>query len=121
MDLAEFVNEGKGVFHLDFDFSDISEEQREKIRVFFVSNSKRFDVHGKTFGAGCGKFLEVTSFFHKVVRVKGMELAAADFRYLGQMLGSFFFTFAESDALFVGSASFIDSRYRDSHCLFPEG
>ena len=120
VDLADVVNEGKGVFHVDFGFGDLTPEQKEKVRVFFVSNSKRFDVHGKTFGGGCGKFFDITSYFHKTIRVQGLELAAADFRYLGQLLGSFFFTFSEPDALFVGSASFVDSRYQDSHCQFPE-
>lgn len=119
IDLADVVNEGKGVFYLDFDFSDLTPEQKERIKVYFVSNAKRFEVHSQVFGAGCGKFFDITSFFHKSIRVKGFELAAADFRYLGQLLGSFFFTFAEPDALFVGSTSFIDSRYQDSHCQFP--
>ncbi len=120
IDLAEVVNEGKGLFYVDFGFGGLTDEQKKKIKVYFVSNAKRFDVHGKTFGAGCGKFMDITSYFHKSIRVKGVELAAADFRYLGQLLGSFFFTFAEPDALFVGSASFIDSRYQESHCRFPE-
>lgn len=120
IDLAEIINEGKGIFKLDFQIEGLTEKQHDAVKVYFVSNSKRFEVHGKTFGVGCGKYLDVTRFFHTKIQTHGMELAAADYRYLGQLLGSFFFTVPEADALYVGSASFVDSRYKDSHCVFPE-
>jgi hypothetical protein len=118
IDLAGYVKQGKGLFHLDFNFDELTDDQANLIKVYFISNAKRFEISGQKFGAGCGKFFDVTDFFHSRIRKGGMELAAADMRYLGQVIGSFVFSYLEPTALHIGSVTFLDTRYPDSHCTF---
>lgn len=117
IDLADSVNQGKGLFYLDFDFPELSQEQKSQLKVFYISNAKRFQISGQTVGAGCGQFFEVTQFFHDVIHQVGYELAAADFRYLGQMVGTFLFSYIEPNVLHIASVTFIDSRYPNIHCM----
>lgn len=117
IDLADSVNQGKGLFYLDFDFPELSEEQKSQVKVFYISNAKKFQIAGQSVGAGCGQFFDITQFFHEVIHQEGYELAAADLRYLGQMVGTFLFSYIEPAALHIASVTFIDSRYPNIHCL----
>ena len=120
IDLAEYIAGEKGVFYTRLLLEGLEEEQMENVKVYFVSNSKKMSVQEDIYGAGCGKFFDISKFYHNVVSQQGHEVAAANLRYIGQMIGTFFFFYAESDAFYVGSTSFIDSRYQDAHCIFPD-
>lgn len=117
IDLSDYVVEGRGVFYLgfDLDFSKI-ESDFSQLKVYFVSNSSPSRIGDEVYGAGCRHFFDITQYFHNEIRTRGLELAAADLRYLGPVLGTFFFVLTESDSLYVGSTSFVDSRYPDRHC-----
>lgn len=120
IDLGESVVGEKGIFYVKIEVGGLSSDQLENVKVYFVSNSKKMKVKEEIYGAGCGHFYDISQFYHKVLSKAGHEVAAADYRYLGQLVGTFFFFYAESDAFYVGSTSFIDSRFPETHCLFPE-
>ena len=120
IDLADYVIGEKGIFFVRIFAQGLDEIQLENLKVYFVSNSKKMNIQEDIYGAGCGKLFDISSFYHKIISQQGHEVAAAKLRYLGQLVGTFFFFYAESDAFYVGSSTFVDSRYQDSHCIFPE-
>jgi hypothetical protein len=114
VDLCDYVTPLKGGFNLKInakkeDGSDIS-----GLRMFYVSNGKTRKVDGNEFGAGCDKYMEITSFFHR--KGKGFDLYTAGQRYLSVMAGTFVAVVFEREALYVGSLTFTDSRYPDVMC-----
>ena len=94
--------------------------QVSEVKVYFVSNAKEISIQGQKFGAGCGRFFDITTFFQQKLSSQGFELAAAGGRYLGQALGSFYFVLVKLSGIYVGATSLIDTRYPDVHCLEPE-
>lgn len=85
-------------------------------RVFFVSRAKERTIGGESYGSGCGKFMEITSQFHKKWAKKGMEVYTADQRYVSVLGGTFVFVDYAPEALFVGTVTFMDSRYPELMC-----
>lgn len=114
IDLAEFTTPVRGSFstrirgHLD-DGHDIP-----GLRVFFVSKAKSREVGGEQFGAGCDKFMEITSLYTQ--KQSGFELYTADQRYVSVLGGTFVLVAFAKEALQVGSVSFYDSRFPDLMC-----
>ena len=88
----------------------------EGLRVFYVSQAKERTVGGDDFGAGCGKFMEVTSYFTKKMAGAGFELYTAEQRYVSVVGGIFVLAAFAKDALQVGSVSFMDSRFPELTC-----
>lgn len=121
INLAEYVNKGKGVFNFRVvPKVETYDAQLEDLKVYFVSNAKKLAIQGKNYGAGCGKFFDVTTFFQQQLSKDGYELAAAGGRYLGQTIGSFYFVLVKISGIYVGATSLIDTRYPKIHCLEPE-
>lgn len=116
IDLAEFVTPVRGGFatklraHLE-DGHDIP-----GLRVFFVSKGRSREVAGEEFGAGCDKFMEITSRYNQKNAGDGFELYTADQRYVSVLGGTFVMVSFVKEALQVGSVSFLDSRYPDLMC-----
>jgi hypothetical protein len=121
IDLAEFVNDGKGIFYVDWEVNlEAYEIDPMALKVYFVSNNHKFKVGKEVFGTGCGAYFEITTFFSEVIQVSGYEVAAADKRYLGQMLGTFYFVAMNPSGIYVAATSFLDTRYPKVHCLPPQ-
>lgn len=120
IDLSELVTPLRGAFWLKIVVRKDKDAESEpaNLRVFFVSNAKQRTLEGEEFGAGCGKFMEITSIFKKKngAKDKGFELYTSDQRYLSVMGGTLVAFVFEDEALFVGSITFTDSRYPDLLC-----
>ncbi|HMN68236.1 MAG TPA: hypothetical protein PKC28_06820 [Bdellovibrionales bacterium] len=116
VDFAEFVTPLRGSFQLRIrprkdDNADLSDA-----RVFYVSRAKARKIDGENYGAGCDKYMEITTMFYKKMNQSGFELFTTDQRYLTVMAGTFVIVAFEKDALHVGSVTFTDSRYPERLC-----
>lgn len=116
IDLADFVTPLRGVFQMRIRPRDEHTDQIAGQRVFYISTAKDRSIDGDHFGAGCGKLMEVTSFFDKKMSGKGFDLYTAEQRYVAVVGGTFVVAAFSKEALQVGSVSFLDSRYPELMC-----
>lgn len=116
IDLSEYVTPLRGAFHLKILAHKEDGTEPAGLRVFFISRAKPRILGGEEYGAGCGKFMEITSYFTKKNSGEGFELYTADQRYLSVLGGTFVTVAFQKEALYVGSVSFTDSRYPNLLC-----
>lgn len=119
VDFSELVTPLRGAFSLKIlAHKDDQTEAPAGLRVFFVSKGKRRRLDGEEYGAGCGKFMEITKYFNKKSGAKshGFDLYTAGQRYLSVVGGTFVVFAFEKEALSVGTLSFYDSRYPEVLC-----
>ena len=116
IDLAEIVTPLRGGFNLKLLAHQDDGKEMAALRVFFVSQAKPRILGGEEFGAGCGKFMEITSFYNEKMNRSGFELFSTDRRYASVLGGTFVMVDFDKDALGVASVSFTDSRYPELFC-----
>lgn len=116
IDLADFVTPLRGAFQMHIIPRVDQNEGVSDLRVFYISQAKERSVDGDEFGAGCGKMMEVTSFFNKKMNAAGFELYTTGQRYVSVIGGVFVLAGFAKDALQVGSVSFMDSRFPELLC-----
>lgn len=116
VDMAQIVTPLRGAFHLRLIPSRDNHAELPPIRVFYVSGARERVIGGETFGAGCDKFMEITSMFNKKMSHKGFELFSAEQRYASVVGGTFVIVAFDIETLGVASISFTDSRYPDLFC-----
>jgi hypothetical protein len=118
IDLSEFVTPLRGAFFAKIVAKKEDGSEPAGLRIFFVSKGKRRILEGEEYGSGCGKYMEVTSFYNKKNSgsKRGFELYTADQRYLSVLGGTFVAIAFDKEALSVGTITFTDSRYPDLLC-----
>jgi hypothetical protein len=116
VDLADFVTPLKGGFSLKILAKKEDGSDPSGLRMFFVSKAKTRRLDGDDFGAGCNKFMEITSYYHRKGGGRGFDLYTAGQRYLSVVGGTFVAVEFEKDAMQVGSLTFLDSRYPEVTC-----
>ncbi|MCB0389864.1 MAG: hypothetical protein KDD58_01165 [Bdellovibrionales bacterium] len=120
IDLAPIVEGEKGSFYLNMIFNwkemGLESSDLDLLKVYFMSNSKRRLLNGKNWGGGCNKFYEITHFFKEKIMKKGLLLNATDQRYLSTLAGTFYFVLLKAGDLYMATATFEDSRYKDLLC-----
>jgi hypothetical protein len=114
VDLAEFVTPIRGAFSMKINAKKEDGTDTSGLRVFFVSKGKTRILDGDEFGAGCDKYMEITSFYNR--KSHGFDLYTAGQRYLSVVGGTFVAVVFEKEALQVGSLTFMDSRYPELLC-----
>ncbi len=115
-DLAEHVTPLKGAFNVKILAHRENGDALEGHRVFFVSQAKPRILAGEDIGAGCGKFMEITSFYNQKMNRDGFEVYSTDRRYASVLGGSFVIVSFEKESLGVATVQFTDSRYPDLYC-----
>ncbi|MBX3021701.1 MAG: hypothetical protein KF799_08510 [Bdellovibrionales bacterium] len=115
VDLSEMVTPVRGAFRLKLVARKENGSPLTTARVFFVSRAKTRILAGEEYGAGCDKYMDISTQFHKKWE-KGMDLYTADQRYLSVIGGTFIFAEYDKDALYVGSVTFTDSRHPGLLC-----
>ena len=119
IDFAEYVKTKRANFKLRIKVFVDDENSKEIInglKVYFVSNApikKRSDA---LYGAGCNKYLDISSFFKKSLSGAGLVLNTTEQRYLGVVGGTFYLIYARNNELYLGAIKFYDSRYPDELC-----
>ncbi|MGZ3723730.1 MAG: hypothetical protein ACXVA9_12395, partial [Bdellovibrionales bacterium] len=116
VDLSEFVTPLRGGFSLKVVAKKEDGSEPSGLRVFFVSKAKVHRLDGDDYGAGCDKFMEITSYYHRKNGGRGFDLYTAGQRYLSVVGGTFVAVVFEKEALHVGSLTFLDSRYPELMC-----
>ena len=114
IDLNEIVTPLRGAFNVRLVAHKEDGNPPEGLRMFYISNAKRRRIDGGEYGAGCGKYMEITSFLSR--KPAGMELYTAGQRYLSVIGGTFVAVAFAKDGLNVGTITFRDSRYPDALC-----
>ena len=116
VDLEDIITPLRGAFKLNIKPVKEDGQPFTATRVFYVSGAKKRNLAGESYGAGCGKFMDLTSKFNKEWGPEGMVLYSADQRYLSVIGGTFLFCEYSKESLFVGSVTFTDSRYPELLC-----
>jgi hypothetical protein len=117
IDLSEIVTPLRGAFRVRIDARGPGEETEARAaRVYFVSHARKRVLAGDEYGAGCDKFMDITSEFRQKWKRGGFEMYTADQRYLSVLGGTFLFVQFRKEALFVAGVTFTDSRYPDVMC-----
>jgi hypothetical protein len=116
IDLGELVTPLRGAFSLKLLARNENGSEPLGLRVFFVSRAKTRILDGEEYGAGCDKYMEITSYYQKRAAGHGFELYTADQRYLSVVGGTFVAVAFEKQALDIGSVTFTDSRYPNLLC-----
>lgn len=114
LDLGDFLNSEKsGLWSLAIDV-DHAEEKEASLSVFFVSHGKRRKLSGQVFGSGCGRILEVTSYFKKSMRKNGFEVSSSGARDISAIGGDFFFVVRKAEKMWLSRLT-ISDRYRSKY------
>jgi hypothetical protein len=116
VELEDFVTPLKGAFDLKIFMENEHHEIQEISKVYFVSASKKRVLENETFGSGCGKYFDITSFFKNKMLEKGFDLYTANQRYVSVLRGTFVFVTYLPEALQLASLTFLDSRYKSWDC-----
>ncbi len=120
IDLSEFITPLRGAFWLKIVARKEKDADAEPqgLRVFYVSKGKTRILDGEEYGAGCNRYMEITSFYNKKSAGggKGFELYTANQRYLSVIGGTIVAIAFEKETLSVGTLTFTDSRYPDLLC-----
>ena len=115
IDMADFVTPLRGLFRLNIKARD-GHGEAVAGKVYYVSHAKERVIDGDAFGAGCGKYMDITSFYNAKMSRGGFELYTAEQRYLSVLAGTFVIIAFTKDTLQVASLTFADSRYPALTC-----
>ena len=114
VDLADFVNPQKaGLWSLALDVEH-ADEKEAKLSVFFVSSGKRRKLGGQVFGSGCGRVLEVSTFFKKSMKRRGIEMSSASGRDVSAIGGTFYFVVKKAQKMWLSRLT-VGDRYRSKY------
>jgi hypothetical protein len=116
VDLADLVTPLRGAFNMKLKVLREDKTEPTPLRLFYISHAKTREIDGEEYGAGCGKFMEITSYFNKTASRLGFSLYSADQRYLSVVGGTFVAVQFEKEALSVATLTLTDSRYPHLLC-----
>ncbi len=115
LDLKEFVHKKRKSFLLAVDL-DEEVGASDNLKVFYLSNAKAAKIDGAEYGAGCDKYMDITTFYRKKIMRHGVEVNSTDLRYLRVLAGSYFFVLNKNDSLYLAQLKIKDSRFKEIHC-----
>lgn len=116
IDFSESISQKrKGSFNLYFRFEDKDVISDSKLKVFYVSTSVKRQADEDIFGAGCGKYYDITKTFRDSYD-KGYQLNATDGLHAHVVGGIFAFVLATKEKLKLALVKFTDSNYSYAEC-----
>lgn len=110
IDLSQVTKDQQGTFRVSFDLSGF--EAPENVQVFFVSKARKRRLQDELWGAGCNKYMDVTSFVKKKMTKDGLEVNTTKFRHLTVLGGHFIFVLKNQ----ITQVTFTDSAHPDYFC-----
>ncbi|MDZ4662163.1 MAG: hypothetical protein SGJ18_11155 [Pseudomonadota bacterium] len=116
LDLKNFVKKNYRSFYLAVELGENTESG--SLKIFFVSNAKEAPIGKEIYGSGCGKYMDITSFYNKVISKVGVELSAAGNRYVHVVTGTYIFALIKNSSLYLSQVTVLDSRFKKSMCRF---
>jgi hypothetical protein len=120
IDLADYVVGKVGSFYLKWKLLRNAKpfEEVNQVKVYYVSDAKKRKLDDEEYGNGCGKYMEIGTFFHKL-RKDFFRVNATQQRYVSVLAGTYLFTKFEGPALIMGSLTIQDRRYPQLTCQRP--
>lgn len=117
VDLKDVVKGAKGSFFFDQKIVKTSDPKSgpQRLKVYYLSNAKKRKVGDETFGAGCGRYMDVTDYIMRV-QGKGVQVNATDQRYLSVLAGTYYYVGFERERLYLAALQIQDSRYPSLQC-----
>lgn len=117
IDMKDFVKGAKGSFFFDHTVVKTSDQKTEpaKVKIFYLSEARKRKIGDETFGAGCNKFMDVTSYLVGL-RGKGVQVNATDQRYVSVLAGIYYFIGFDKEKLYLSALKIEDSRYPRLQC-----
>jgi hypothetical protein len=119
LDLKDYVDGQKGSFYLSFDVKRANQPQEalQNLKIYFLSFGRETKIDGENFGAGCNKFMEVTSHFWGATGRKEFQLNATGARHVPVTSGIYyFFDFNPVRKIYIAAIQVTDSRFGQMYC-----
>ncbi len=119
IDLKPYVKGAKGSFYMKVLAERTSEADKEveDLHVYFLSEAKKRDISGESFGAGCKKFMDITGLIERANAKTGLQLNAKEQRYVTVAAGVYYFVdFSKKQKIYISAAQITDSRYPELLC-----
>lgn len=120
VDLSDVFSNEKGQFQfsLKIDWEDLGfvEDDVNRLKVHFISHSKKRNLLNESWGSGCNKYFDVTSFYKSQLETKGIELSLSEQRHLSVLAGTYVFSLFKDDDLYIATLTFVDNRYSKVYC-----
>ena len=120
IDMGPYIRNVRGNFYFKLnaylDEGSGYEKEAPDLSVFFLSNGKKRKVLDQMVGAGCNKFMDVSSYFDSKMSAEGLKLNSTQRRFLSVVGGTFFFIYTVKDELYLASLKVIDSKYSEYLC-----
>jgi hypothetical protein len=114
LDLQDFVSDRNGSFYVAMTVNlDLGEKP---LRVFYLSNAKQRKIGGEEVGAGCDTYIDLTRYFAKAMKEKGILANTTRQQHISLLAGTYFFVASVGGRLYLSQLTIKDSRYRQLHC-----
>lgn len=115
IDLSQATRGQQGTFRVIFDLSDF--EKPDDVKVYFVSDARKRRLQDEIWGAGCNKYMDVTSFVKRKMLKDGLEVNTTQFRHLTVLGGHFIFVLKNQ----ITQVTFTDSVHKEYFCSEEKG
>jgi hypothetical protein len=116
LDLKDFVRTDKGTFYLGVKPMLPANHKKEILKVYFLSNSQKWESDEESFGAGCNVYLDIGDFFNSAMQKTGFVVNVNKQRHVGLLSGTLFFAISIEGRLYLSQLTIKDSRYRKLQC-----
>lgn len=114
IDLADIVKGRKGGFDVRMKVSKMPENP--ELRLFYISGARRRKIQDEEYGAGCGKWAEMTSWFNTKMSHEALTVYATDQRHISVLAGTWLFAIVSGPELWLGTLTLTDSRNAHLQC-----
>lgn len=114
IDFADLLKGDKGGFSMAISLDKVPEGS--DVRAFYVSQARQRELSDASYGAGCGRWMEITKWFKNHSHGHEMDLYATDRRHISVTAGTWLFFALHEKQLWLGTLSFTDSRFPALMC-----
>ncbi|HRO66959.1 MAG TPA: hypothetical protein PL182_05295 [Pseudobdellovibrionaceae bacterium] len=108
VDFASYTTGKQGSFYVKFEWPEA--EKAEDVSAWYDSKARRRKLDDGFWGAGCGRFYEITRGLKKEMSEEGLKVNTTRERHLTVLGGHFVFAMRKSHQNFVTQVTFKDSR-----------
>jgi hypothetical protein len=114
LDLANYLSDRNGSFYIAME-PDVNEPLAD-LRVFYVSQGRKRRVDGGIWGAGCGVFMDITSYYYKTHKDAGILTNTTRERHVTVLAGQYVFYAHKGGSLLMSQLTIKDSRFPRLYC-----
>ncbi len=115
IDLASYVGKQIGSFYVGFEFPEWG--QITGFKGIFVSHALKRNIRGNIHGAGCNKYIDISTQFQKNMKSDGLKVNTLDARHSTVLGGNFIFSAQKGIEHFITQVTFTDSSNKRLFCI----